>query len=159
MPGAGPPVYDAFKMQGAWPGFGAVVVPALLALSCSGTDAGDACTPDDADGVIGGKVTRNVTVDDDGYMPINVTVQNLAVVTLVLTNAGTVAHGFEVKCLATPNDTGCPTKSCFPPESTIEPIDPGETAAVKFTVPLVEGAYAIRSTADDGVAPAQFVVQ
>jgi hypothetical protein len=136
------------------------VLPLLALLTgCAMGGSEDACQPDDADGVVGGKYTFEVTVDDDAFKPIILKAQNTATVTLVLTNAGTVAHGFRVACISTPNDTGCPTKSCFPDEATIEPILPGKKASTKFAVPRVEGIYPISSGADGDVQEAQFVVQ
>jgi hypothetical protein len=154
-----------------WPGNAwrrrgvAVVKPALCAilplcvLSGCEADGSDACQAGDADGVVGGHYTFHVTVDDDAFKPVILKGQNTAEITLVLTNAGTVPHGFGVRCIATPNDTGCPTKSCFPDETTIDPIEPGKMATTEFKLPLVEGIYPIYSTADGDTHEAQFVVQ
>jgi hypothetical protein len=104
-------------------------------------DGGGLCTPDDADGVIGGDVAFDVTVDDERYSPSILTAQNRAKIALTLHNAGTTPHGFVIDCLDTPNDDGCPLKSCFADSSKIAAIAPGETASATFEVPLVEGIY------------------
>ena len=132
---------------------------AALLLGCGTDGSDDLCQPGDADGVIGGKYTFEVTVDDDAFKPLILKAQNTATVTIVLSNAGTVPHGFGVRCIDTPNDTGCPTRSCFPDEATIEPIEPGDKATTKFTLPRVEGIYPIYSTADGDSQEAQFVNQ
>jgi len=134
-------------------------LPALALLAGCAMDGSTGCEPDDADGVVGGKYTFEVTVDDDAFQPTILKAQNTATVTVVLSNAGTVPHGFGVECIKTPNDTGCPTKSCFPDEATIEPIEPGKSATTKFAVPRVEGIYVIHSSAAGDVEEAQFVVQ
>jgi hypothetical protein len=139
----------------------------LAALSgCSGdgadqgkSSAAESCTPDDADGVVGGKYTFDVMVDDDGFSPMILKAQNTANVTVNVRDVGTSPHGFSVGCIVTPNDTDCPTKSCFPDAATVAPLDPGSDAKLKFTVPLVEGIYPITSTADGDTQKAQFVVQ
>ena len=136
------------------------VLPALALLTGCAMDGSEgSCEPGDADGVIGGKYTFEVTVDDDAFKPTILKAQNTATVTIVLTNAGTVPHGFGVRCIKTPNDTGCPTQSCFPDEATIEPIEPGEKTTTVFDIPRVEGIYPIYSSADDDVREAQFVDQ
>jgi hypothetical protein len=135
-----------------------------LALSSSacGDDegnGGDACAPDDLDGVIGGDVTFEVTLGDDAFSPRILTAQNRAAVTLTLTNDSSGARGFFVECLPTPNDDGCPTESCFPDEARIEPIEPGTSATAEFEVPLVEGAYTIVSAPGETEPSAQFIVK
>jgi len=85
--------------------------------------------------------------------------QNQAIITLKLTNAGTSPHGFEIACVQTPNDDGCQTEWCFPAESEIAPIDPGETATAVFKVPLYEGEYPITTGVEGDKAAAQFNVE
>jgi plastocyanin len=132
-----------------------------LAVACSscGMDEAGTCTPDDADGVLGTAKTFEVTVDDATFTPSILKVQNLTKITLTLTNQGTTPHDFTVSCLPTPNDDGCPTKSCFPKDSATSPVDPGKSITVKFTVPRVEGIYAFRSSVAGDEQKGQLVVQ
>lgn len=137
-----------------------MLVLALASAACSDDGASeDACVPDDLDGVIGGDVTFEVTLDDDAFSPRILTAQNRALVTLTLSNDSSEARGFFVECLQTPNDDGCPTESCFPDEARIEPIAPGESATTEFEVPLVEGAYTIVSAPGETEPSAQFIVK
>ncbi len=131
----------------------------LVASGCSDGTGDGSCQPADADGVVGGKYTFQVTVDDQGFTPAILKAQNTASVTVVLHNAGSSPHGFAVACITVPNDTGCPTRSCFPDPARIDPVAPGDSATAKFVVPLVEGIYPITSTADGDTQKAQFVVQ
>jgi hypothetical protein len=133
----------------------------FLALSaCSDGEGGeDRCQPDDADGIIGGDVTFEVTVDDDSFEPRVLTAQNQANIELNLTNAGSRPLGFYVECLPTPNDDGCPSESCFPDAAQIEPIDPGDSASTTFQLPYVEGVYTIVSEPGEDEPSAQFVVR
>jgi hypothetical protein len=121
---------------------------ALAASRCT-SSSGDPCFTD-ADGVVGGSSTIQLTVSDtafsvggvdSGSSEPNITVQNLSQVTLIMTNVGARAHDLVVSCLATPNAAGCPTESCFPPEAGIGPVPPGGSATITFTTPAVEGAY------------------
>ena len=130
-----------------------------LASAACGDDEGDACSPDDLDGVIGGDVPFEVTIGDDAFSPRILTAQNRAAVTLTLTNDSSEARGFFVECLPTPNDDGCPTESCFPDEARIEPLEPGTSATAEFEVPLVEGAYTIVSAPGEAEPSAQFIVK
>jgi hypothetical protein len=154
----GSPTPYAHRVETMMPAIRAVLPFFVLLMGCGSSGSEDACQPGDADGVVGGKYAFEVTVDDGAFKPIILKAQNTATVTIVLSNSGTVAHGFSVACISTPNDTGCSTKSCFPDEATIEPILPGKKATTKFAVPRVEGIYPISSSAD-GDAQAQFVVQ
>jgi hypothetical protein len=122
-------------------------------------DEAGACVPGDADGILGTEKTFDVTVDDDAFAPAILKAQNLTEVTLTLTNDGTTPHDFVVGCLATPNDTGCPTKSCFPMSSAVDAVDPGESRTVRFTAPRVEGIYTFRSSVEGDTQKGQFVVQ
>lgn len=108
-------------------------------------DDDEACGFDDADGVIGGNVALELTANDDGFAPGILTAQNAAKVTLTLRNAGRKPHSFVVDCLPTPNDRGCPMTSCFPQESSISVVAPGDSAMSVFEVPKVEGIYYFHS--------------
>jgi hypothetical protein len=135
-------------------------VACILFFGCSGPgESGDKCQPPDADGIVGTTKTVGVTVDDDGFSPTPITAQNFTKMTIELRNAGTKPHGFAVGCVATPNDTGCPTKSCFPDDARIAPIEPGEMATAHFAVPATEQIYPVTSTADGDEIEGQFVVQ
>ena len=139
---------------------GRALVALLFLVGCSGpANGGDRCQPGDADGIIGAKKTVGVTVDDDGFSPTPVTAQNLTMMTIQLRNTGTKPHGFAVGCVATPNDNGCPPKSCFPGEARIDPVEPGGMGTAHFTVPLTEQIYPVTSTADEDDIEGQFVVQ
>jgi hypothetical protein len=136
----------------------------LLAVvfACSGDASGtDVCAPDDADGIVGVELAAQVTVDDRGFAPPIVKVQNKSLLVLTLTNAGTRPHGFAVDCLPTPNARGCPTQSCFPDDVTIAPLAPGASKTVKLATPAVEGIYTYRSQADgDGaLTTGQLILQ
>ena len=133
----------------------------LLLLPACGSDGTpeDACQPDDLDGVIGGEVEFEVTVDDKAFSPRILTAQNRATVTLTLTNAGSEPQGFFIACLPTPNDDGCPTESCFSDDARIAPLAPGESSNVVFEVPIVEGTYSIVSEPGRVEPSAQFVVK
>jgi hypothetical protein len=125
---------------------------ALIATACGDAQSDDPCATDDADGVIGGNVTFDVTVDETGFLPSILAAQNKANVTLTLRNNGTKAHGFVIDCLATPNVNGCPTTSCFPASAATEPVAPGEIAMTAFEVPRPEGIYYFHSNVE-GDAP------
>jgi hypothetical protein len=122
----------------------AVLFPVLAIASC-GSPNRNVCQPDDADGVVGGSVTFEVTVDDLGFSPSILPAQNLTNVTLNLRNAGTRPHDFVVDCMPTPNDDGCPTSSCFPPSASIAAVEPGASAATTFITPNPEGIYYFHS--------------
>ena len=147
------------------PGFRAALLFATAALgfACSGSDErpNDACTPNDADGVISEPATLLLTVTDKKFAPIVLTTQNTSEITLTLRNDGTTPHSFVVDCRPTPNDDGCPTQSCFPSESRIEPVAPGEQATVVFETPLVEGLYDFHSDVpeDTDLGRGQFLIQ
>jgi hypothetical protein len=91
-------------------------------------------------------------VDDTGFAPPIVKVQNKSLLALTVTNRGTRPHGFSVDCLPTPNARGCPTQSCFPDDATIAPLAPGASKTVKLATPAVEGIYTYRSHADGDTA-------
>jgi hypothetical protein len=147
---------------------GAVVLLAtslscVACLGCSSSDAkeNDACTPDDADGIVDEPAVLLLTVTDTEFMPKILATQNTSEITLTLENQGTTPHGFVVDCLPTPNTDGCPMQSCFPSEAKIEPVAPGESTTIVFESPLVEGIYTFRSDVpeDTALAPGQFIIQ
>ncbi|MFZ5891832.1 MAG: cupredoxin domain-containing protein [Myxococcota bacterium] len=119
----------------------------------------ETCTPDDLDGVIGGAWTFALVVDDTNFAPLILKTQNSSTVTVSLENRGTRPHDFAIDCLPTPNDDGCPSESCFPPEATIAPVEPGEKGSAAFQTPRVEGIYTFRSTLAGDTLTGQFVVQ
>ena len=138
-----------------------LLAAAALSLACAGSEkTNDACTPDDADGVISEPAKQILTVTDSGFMPLVVTTQNTSDITLTLENKGTTPHGFVVDCKPTPNDDGCPMQSCFPSEARIDALAPGDRATIMFQTPLVEGIYDFRSglPEDAELAWGQFVI-
>jgi hypothetical protein len=120
----------------------------------SGDGDDNACTPGDQDGIVGGNNLVELTVSDTGFgvgapdsgsTESNITVQNLAMVTLVMTNIGTKPHDFVIQCMPTPNTKGCPTQSCFPAAANIPAVQPGKSATAMFQTPATEGAYTFTS--------------
>lgn len=140
---------------------------ALWACGDAGT-AGSSCTPNDQDGVIGGRNVVLLSVSDtefsvgavgSGSTQRNITIQNSSMLTLTLTNVGTTPHSFVVECIPTELPPECPQSSCFPPEANIAPLMPGESATTEFAMPVVEGAYPFRSdVSGDEALVGQFVV-
>jgi len=133
-----------------------------LACSSSGPEKNDqACTPDDADGIISEPAKLLLTVTDSEFAPKILATQNTSEITLELKNNGTRPHSFVVDCLPTPNHDGCPSQSCFPSDAKVEPVEPGEAATIRFETPLVEGIYAFRSDLpeDSALEPGQFIIQ
>jgi len=136
----------------------------VLALASCGSSSNndDSCSTGDQDGVNGGSDTELVSVNDSGFAvggvdsgstEPNIAVQNLATVTLTLTNTGTRPHDLVIQCIPTGLPATCmnPT-SCFPNVSDagsstlgavtlIPPLMPGESATVTFLAPVVEGVY------------------
>ena len=134
---------------------------ATLGCGCS-SDAiknDDACAPDDADGVASEPQTLSLSVDDTGFSPKILTTQNTSTITLTVTNNGTTPHSFVVDCLATPNDDGCPTQSCFPTEAKTDPIAAGASSRIVFDTPVVEGIYVFHSDVEGDTATGQFIIQ
>jgi hypothetical protein len=136
----------------------AATMPLCVAATACGSDDDDnqenACTPDDQDGVIGGKSTVLLAVSDtefsvggvgSGSTQRNITIQNSSQVTLTLTNTGTKPHSFVVACIPSGLPAGCEQTSCFPTEANIAPLEPGASKTTTFTVPAVEGAYPFSS--------------
>ena len=135
-----------------------------LTVGCSSSDAkknDDLCTPDDADGVISEPASLLLRVTDSAFTPTILAAQNTSEITLTLENRGTTPHSFVVDCKPTPNHDGCPMQSCFPAESKIDPVAPGESLTIEFESPLVEGIYRFHSdVAEDSALPSgQFIIQ
>lgn len=132
----------------------------VAATACSHPDEGeDVCALDDADGIVGGDYTFEVSVNDVAFTPVILKAQNDALVTLTLTNTGTTPHNLVVDCLPTPNDNGCPTEACFPDEAKIAALEPGESASTTFLTPLPEGIYDFRSDLAGDTQSGQFILQ
>jgi hypothetical protein len=118
---------------------------------------------DDANGLSGGDYTFVLTVDDTGFSKQILQSENLAQVTLTLTNMGTKPHGFEVACIPTSAPAGCPATSCFSDGSTISPLAPGASTTVTFDTPSTEGIYTFKSSdpgdsAVSGLNDGQFIL-
>jgi hypothetical protein len=127
-----------------------------------GGSGGSSCF-DDANGLVGGDYTFVVTVDDTEYSKQILQSENLAQITLTLTNMGTKPHGFEVECIPTSAPAGCPRMSCFSDGSTIAPLAPGATMTVTFDTPSPEGIYTFKSSASgdsavSGLNDGQFIL-
>ncbi len=106
-------------------------------------DAQLMCFPD-RDGISDCPATIVATVDDKTFSKTVFATQNYSTVTFTLTNKGTKAHGFEVECTSTlpgyPDlAAGCPKVSCFPSDSTIAPLDPGQSKTIVFLTPIADG--------------------
>ncbi len=130
--------------------------------SSGGGNNGDSCTPPDQDAVNGGYYTELVSVSDTGFAvggvdsgstESNISVQNLGIITLTLTNTGTKPHDLVVQCIPTGLPAACmnPT-SCFdnpddagsatPNAITLIPtLQPGASQTLVVQAPLVEGIY------------------
>lgn len=120
----------------------------VAAAACGGPSQG--LDGDDQDGIIGGSATFVLSVDDARFLPSILKAQNLAHVTLSLTNAGSKPHGFAVGCL---NDT------CFPEAATILPIEPAAVVTLEFDTPRAEGIFVFGSGAPGDTFTGQFIVQ
>jgi hypothetical protein len=109
------------------------------------------CFPDH-DGINGGSYTFDVTVDDTGFSKTILGSQNDATVTLTLKNTGKKPHGFEVECTSVIPaypivPAGCPSLACFPSNSTIAPLAPGESETIVFDTPTPDSLlYPFRSS-------------
>jgi hypothetical protein len=149
------------RRKGAGRPWLAAAVLSLSAACSAATGAADggACAPGDTDGLSGGDSAFDLVVDDTGFSPTILKAQNRSTVKVTLKNSGTRPHGFVVACLATPNITGCPTESCFPDASVIEPIPPDASATATFVAPNPEGAYAFGSGAKGDTMAGQFILQ
>jgi len=134
-----------------------LVAPLVGCGAGSDTSTGGECFPD-ADGVTGGAYTLELTVDDEGFSKTVLSTQDNSTVTLTLRNAGSVAHGFELGCVSVTSEfpqlpAGCPSLSCFPPESALGPLEPGESKSVTFFTPTPDNLiYPFHSNAPDDVA-------
>jgi hypothetical protein len=105
---------------------------------------------DDQDGIVGGNYTFVVKVNDTVFSPPILKTQNLAMVTLTLTNEGSAPLGFKIGCLGA---------ACFAESSVVEPIAPGTSKTTMFQTPQVEGIYEIGSNVPDGAQTGQFIIQ
>jgi hypothetical protein len=104
----------------------------------------------DSDGVSGGDATFALTVTDDAFSPGILKCQNLANVTVTMTNAGTRSHDFAV---------GCMGSSCFPDAASISPLVPDSSATVRFAAPYAEGIYPFKSDLPGDTQTGQFILQ
>src|SRR4051794_6668230 len=60
---------------------------ALAACGSAGADGGDPCRTDDVDGINGGDLTFQLSVDEVGFSPAILTAQDTARITLTVANA------------------------------------------------------------------------
>jgi hypothetical protein len=104
----------------------------------------------DSDGIYGGDAGFALTVNDQAFSPTILKTQNLASVTLTLTNAGTKPHDFVVDCMGT---------TCFPDASTISAVAPDASATAHFVAPYTEGIYVFRSNLPGDTQTGQFILQ
>ena len=143
------------------PVFCGLTLAATLTGGCSSdaTKNDDACMPDDADGIADEAQTLTLNVDDTEFSPKILTTQNTSKITLTFNNNGSTPHSFVVDCLPTPNDDGCPAKSCFADEAKVDPVAPGESARIVFESPVVEGVYTFHSDVAGDEATGQFIIQ
>lgn len=135
----------------------ALLAFASLAMSaCSSDDLGS-CRPGDADGVVGGLSTVELSVSDTAFTvggvnsnstEPNVAVQNSSTVTLTVTNTGSKPHSFKVACIPADLPPGCAQMSCFPDAADIPAIAPGDSVTVTFATPAIEGLYPFFSDED-----------
>ena len=150
----------------ATPGLSAIVAgigigffPSSCGAHGASPDAADSggCFPD-SDGLTGGSYTIDLTVDDNAFSKNVLNTQNDATVTLTLTNNGTMPHGFEVDCTsvapAYPNlSPMCPSMSCFPSDSTIAPLAPGQSKTLLFFTPTADNLiYTFKSSAPSDIS-------
>ncbi len=117
--------------------------------ACTSSPSGNPCLADQ-NGISGGKQVIDLTVSDTAFTvgaaeggpgEPNITVENATVVTLTMSNVGTKPHDFVIRCLATPNASGCPAQSCFAADAGIPPLQPGESATTVLVAPVHEGTY------------------
>jgi hypothetical protein len=104
----------------------------------------------DSDGVWGGDAGFALQVTDDAFSPAILKTQNLANITLTLTNAGTKPHDFVVDCMGS---------TCFPDASSIPPVPPDASATTRFVAPYTEGIYVFRSDLPGDTQTGQFILQ
>jgi hypothetical protein len=133
-------------------GLGAAFGTAALALTtlglvhCSQSSLGGS----DSDGISGGDAGFALTVTDDAFLPAILKCQNLANVTLTMTNAGTRRHDFVVQCMGS---------ACFPDAASIPPLAPDASATATFVAPYTEGIYTFRSDLPGDTQTGQFILQ
>ncbi len=133
---------------------------AATLVHCGSSSSEDgACYPD-ADGVTSQPSTINLTVTDDAFSRVLINTQNNSSVTLTLTNAGTAPHGFAVSCMDVTSEyphlpAGCSSETCFPADSVIDPLMPGESKTVTFVTPVPDNIiYPFQSSAPaDAMVP------
>jgi hypothetical protein len=104
----------------------------------------------DSDGISGGDAGFALTVTDEAFSPVILKTQNLANVTLTLTNAGTKPHDLVVDCMGS---------ACFPDAASIPPLAPDATASTHFVAPYTEGIYVFRSDLPGDTQTGQFILQ
>jgi hypothetical protein len=107
--------------------------------SSSGDDGGN-CYPDN-DGVSDMPMGIDLSVSDTGFTPTTISTENSSTVTLTLMNTGTKPHGLAVGCTSVlpsyPNlPAGCATTACFPSNSTISNLGPGQSMTITFITPV-----------------------
>jgi hypothetical protein len=127
---------------------------ALLGVDASQTEL-NMCFPDH-DGINGGTYTIDITVSDTVFSKTVIGTQNDATAILTVKNIGAKPHGFEVECVSVFSGNppaystvpaGCPTVACFPPNSTIAPLQPGDSKTITFDTPTPDGLnYPVRSS-------------
>jgi hypothetical protein len=128
-------------------GTGFVLLLTTLGLvRCSQSSLGGS----DSDGISGGDAGFALTVTDEAFSPSILKCQNLANVTLTMTNAGTREHDFVVDCMGS---------SCFPDAASIPPMGPDASATVHFVAPYSEGIYTFRSNLPGDTQTGQFILQ
>lgn len=124
----------------------ALALATLALVHCSQASLGGS----DQDGISGGDAGFAVTVTDDAFSPAILKCENLANVTLTLTNAGTRKHDFVVECMGS---------ACFPDAASIPPLAPDASATANFVVPYTEGIYTFRSDLPGDTQTGQFILQ
>jgi hypothetical protein len=124
----------------------ALLLTTLALVRCGQSNLGGS----DSDGISGGDAGFALTVTDDAFSPGILKCQNLANVTLTMTNAGAQQHDFVVDCMGS---------SCFPDAASIPPLAPDARATVHFVAPYAEGIYTFRSDLPGDTQTGQFILQ
>jgi hypothetical protein len=151
-------------MNGLRTRFSALSLAALLGaalVDCSssspGSSSGDDganCYPDN-DGIDDQPATILLSVSDTEFSKTVITTQNASTVTFTLTNTGTKPHGFSVGCTsvlgAYPDlPKGCASAACFPSDSTISALAPGQSQTITFLTPVPDNlVYPFQSNEPD----------
>jgi hypothetical protein len=104
----------------------------------------------DQNGIQGGQATFQVTVDDSMFSPMILKAENVAHVTLTLTNTGSRPHDFVVEC---------GNGACFPDAAAIGPLAPDAGAVTSFVAPFTEGIYPFHSDLPGDMQTGQFILQ